>query len=90
MGCADCPFATIDFPIGAKDGSQSIFIADARGFAEFDLKFEPCLKPGDDQLAAALAVAYHSDGNTHGPSPGDRGSRSHVHLFAILANPDDE
>jgi hypothetical protein len=90
MGCADCPFATIDFPIGAKDGSQSIFIADARGFAEFDLEFEPCLKPGDDQLAAALAVAYHSDGNTHGPSPGDRGSRSHVHLFAMLANPDDE
>ena len=73
MGCADCPFATIDFPLGAKDGSQSSFIADAQGGAVFDAAFKPCLKLGDDQLGAALAIAYHSDGNTHGPSPGDMG-----------------
>jgi hypothetical protein len=88
MGCADCPFATIDFPVGAKDGSQSPFIADARGRAKFDASFKPCLKLGDDQLAAALAIAYHSDGNTYGRNPGDMGNKSHVHLFAVLPGPD--
>ncbi len=90
MGCADCPFATIDFPLGAKDGSQSSFIADARGGATFDASFEPCLKLGDDQLGAALAIVYHSDGNTHGPNPGDMGHNSHIQLFALLPGPDDD
>ncbi len=88
MGCAECPFATIDFPVGAKDGSQSAFIADVRGNAWFDAAFKPCLKPSDDQLAAALAIAYHSDGNTHGPNPGDMGHTSHVQLLAVLPGPD--
>ncbi len=90
MGCADCPFATIDFPVGAKDGSQSPFAADARGDALIDISFKPCLAPGDDQLAAALAIAYHSDGNTHGPSPGDMGNNSHVQLFVVLPGPGDD
>ncbi len=90
MGCAACPFATIDFPVGAKDGSQSPFAADARGNATFDAVFKPCLKLSDDQLAAALAIVYHSDGNTYGPSPGDMGSKSHVQLLVVLPGPDDE
>ncbi len=88
MGCAECPFATIDFPVGAKDGSQSPFAADARGNATFDASFKPCLKPSDDQLAAALGIAYHSDGKTYGPSPGDMGHTSHVQLFTVLPGPD--
>ncbi len=88
MGCAACPFATIDFPVGAKDGSQSQFAADARGNATFDAVFEPCLELSGDQLAAALAVAYHSDGNTHGPSPGDMGHTSHIQLLAVLPGAD--
>lgn len=87
MGCADCPFGSIDLPVGAKDGSQSSFAANARGSALFDVSFEPCLKPGDDQLAAALAITYHSDGNTYGPSPGERGHKSHVQLFTLLLGP---
>jgi hypothetical protein len=90
MGCAACPFATIDLPVGATDGSQSPFIADARGNATFEAAFKPCLGLSDDQLAAALAIAYHSDGNTHGPSPGDLGSRSHIQLFTLLPGPDGE
>lgn len=84
IDCADCPYATLDLPIGARDGSQSMFVADARGFAVYDATFKPCLKPSDDQLSAALAIAYHSDGNTHGPSPGAPGSRSHLQLLAVL------
>ncbi len=90
MGCAGCPFATIDFPIGARDGSQSAFVADARGNALFDASFEPCLKPGDDQLAAALAIAYHSDGETYGPSPGDLGAKTHIQLFTLLPDEGEE
>ncbi len=88
MGCAGCRFSTIDFPVGAKDGSQSAFIANARGIAWIDVSFKPCLKPSDDQLAAALAIAYHSDGNTYGPSPGEMGHKSHMQLFAVLPGPD--
>jgi hypothetical protein len=87
MGCAECPYATIDFPVGAKDGSQSAFVADVRGTGWIDVAFKPCLKPSDDQLTAALAIAYHSDGNTHGPSPGEMGHTSHVQLFAVLPGP---
>ncbi len=90
MGCADCPFATIDLPVGAKDGSQSGFVADRRGNALIDISFKPCLKLSDDQLAAALAIAYHSDGNTYGRNPGDMGSKSHVQLFVVLPGPDDD
>jgi len=90
MGCADCPFATIDFPVGAKNGSQSAFVADVRGRAWFDAKFKPCLKPSDDELASALAIAYHSDGNTHGRNPGEMGHTSHVQLFAVFPSPDEK
>jgi hypothetical protein len=90
MECADCPFATIDLPVGAKDGSQSGFVTDAHGDALFDASFKPCLVPGDDQLAAALAIAYHSDGNTYGPNPGDKGHKTHIQLFTLLPGPDDK
>ena len=79
-----------DLPVGAKDGSQSAFVADVRGTGWIDVAFKPCLKPSDDQLTAALAIAYHSDGNTHGPSPGEMGHTSHVQIFAVLPGPDEE
>ena len=63
-------------------------VADVRGTGWIDVAFKPCLKPSDDQLTAALAIAYHSDGNTHGPSPGEMGHTSHVQLFAVLPGPD--
>lgn len=84
MGCADCPFATIDFPVGAADGSQSPFKADAQGNATYAATFTPCIQLGTDRFAAGLAIAYHSDGKTHGPTPGQLGSASHVQLFTVL------
>jgi hypothetical protein len=84
MGCVDCPFATLDLPVGAADGSQSPFTADASGNASFDAKFTPCLQLGSGNLMTMLAIAYHSDGNTYGPTPGPMGYVSHVQLFVGL------
>ena len=84
MGCKDCPFATVDFPMGDSDGSQSVFQTDANGNADFALDFSPCLQMSNKRLMAMLAIAYHSDGNTYGPSPGPFGIGSHVQLFTGL------
>jgi hypothetical protein len=84
MGCEDCPFSTIDFPMGGGDGSSSIFTAGSDGGADYQASFEPCLEMSDDRLMAMLAIAYHSDGNTYGPGPGPMGLGSHVQLFVGL------
>ena len=78
------PFTTYDLPMGSRDGSDSIFIADRQGNARYDVSFEPCLQGGADQLAAGIAIAYHSDGQTYGAVPGEFGNKTHVHLFALL------
>ena len=36
------------------------------------------------QLAAVLAIAYHSDGKTYGVLPGPFGQKTHVQLFTML------
>ena len=84
MGCKDCPFATVDFPMGTPDGAQSVFTADANGNARFNLSFKPCLELSGERLMAMLAIAYHSDGNTYGPDPGPFGRGTHVQLFTGL------
>ena len=76
------PFSSYDLPVGDRDGSQSVFIADAQGNAVYTLGFEPCLQGTGNQLVAGVAIAYHSDGKTYGDHPGSFGDASHVHLFA--------
>jgi hypothetical protein len=84
------PFnGTLDVPLGDRDGSQSVFKTDARGRAVLDITFEHCLQFSDNQLVSALAIAYHSDGQTYGGSPGPFGKATHVQLFAMLPNVDD-
>ena len=77
-------FHTYDMPVGAPDGSESIFTADEKGNAVYEASFEPCLQGTTPQLMAGLAIAYHSDGETHGYEPGPMGNKSHVHLFAAI------
>jgi hypothetical protein len=84
MGCADCPFSTIDFPMGARDGSQSMFKAGADGKATYAASFSPCLTLGNDTLFSGMALAYHSDGKTYGRGPGEPGNKMHVQIFAGL------
>ncbi|MEM1428380.1 MAG: hypothetical protein AAGG09_02870 [Pseudomonadota bacterium] len=79
------PFiGTFDLPAGAFDGSQSVFIADANGAATFDQTFETPLQLSGEQLAAGLAVNWHSDGKTYGVEPGAFGLNAHIQLFSGL------
>ncbi len=79
------PFTgTLDLPLGARDGSESGFVADKQGNANFKHTFEPCLQMSDTWTTSMLAVAYHSDGKMYGGSPGSFGLNSHVPLFVML------
>ena len=74
----------LDLPIGDRDGSQSIFTTDENGNANFKIRFETCLQMTERQIAALLAIAYHSDGKTYGVLPGPFGQATHVQLFTML------
>lgn len=83
------PFSGIlDLPLGARDGSESVFVADADGNAEFVHSFTPGLEMSDVWTTAMLAINYHSDGRTYGGLPGDFGLNAHVPLFVMLPNRD--
>ncbi len=79
------PFkGTIDLPYGSRDGSQASFTADADGSARFEERTDSCLQLSAEQLMAGLAIAYHSDGQTHGGHAGDFALNSHVQLLTML------
>jgi len=81
------PFTgTLDIPLGERDGSQSVFVADANGKANLDIRFERCLQLGENQLMGGLAIAYHSDNQTYASDPGHFGKTTHVQVFAMLPN----
>ncbi len=82
------PFiGTFDLPVGALDGSQSVFTADADGNAVFERTLASCLQLTGSQLASGLALNWHSDGQTYGPLPGDFGLNAHIQLFTVLPVP---
>ena len=79
------PFSgTLDIPLGARDGSTSVFVADPDGKAAFNHTFKPCLQMSDVWLSSMLAINWHSDGRTYAAYPGDFGYNAHVPLFLIL------
>ena len=83
------PFSgTLDLPLGARDGSESVFRADANGEAKFRHTFTPGLEMSDVWTTAMLAINYHSDGKTYGAFPGNFGLNSHIPLFVMLPNRD--
>jgi LPXTG-motif cell wall-anchored protein len=87
MWCALVPSAPNTrpqlLPCGAPDGSQNVFKADAQGNGAFDLNMK-ALPDTTPEQATVIAPAYHSDGKTHGASPGDFGLNSHVQLIFKL------
>ena len=79
------PFTgTLDLPLGARDGSESVFVADEHGNAKFVHSFSPGLQFSDVWTTSVLAIAYHSDGKTYGGSPGAPGLHSHIPLLVML------
>ncbi|MEH6575718.1 MAG: hypothetical protein V7731_01455 [Amphritea sp.] len=79
------PFTgSLDVPLGARDGSESVFLADSEGNADFVHSFSPCLQLSDVWTSSMLAVNWHSDGKTYGGHPGPFGSASHIPLFVML------
>ncbi|MDX1419122.1 MAG: hypothetical protein R3181_04070 [Rubricoccaceae bacterium] len=79
------PFTgTLDLPLGARDGSESVFTADANGEARFEHTFQPCLQMSDTWTTSMLAINYHSDGKTWGGHPGHFGLDAHIPLFVML------
>ena len=82
---ATTPFSgALELPLGARDGSTSIFTADADGNAAFNHQFKPCLQMSDVWTTAMLAINYHSDGKTYAALPGDFGLNAHIPLFLML------
>jgi hypothetical protein len=86
----------VDNPLGAADGSQSVFRADQDGNARVQVAWPACIPAatagpgiGPDGQAHFLAIAWHRDGLTHGASPGPFGQTVHLQLFGLVrgANP---
>ncbi|MDF1701982.1 MAG: hypothetical protein P1V36_12565 [Planctomycetota bacterium] len=79
------PFSgALELPLGARDGSESVFVADAEGKAKFVHSFKPGLEMSDVWTTSMLAINYHSDGKTYGGLPGDFGLNAHIPLFVML------
>lgn len=79
------PFSgTLDLPLGARDGSESVFVADENGEAHFEHSFSPGLEMSDVWTTAMLAINYHSDGKTYGGLPGAFGLNAHIPIFVML------
>ncbi|XWN32679.1 MAG: hypothetical protein ROR55_06140 [Devosia sp.] len=79
------PFiGTYDLPFGARDGSENTFVADEDGNARFTRKITPCLQLSGEHLVSDLAIAWHSDGATYGPLPGEFSTKTHVQLYVGL------
>ena len=73
-----------DTPLGSRDGSENTFTADEHGAARFVREITPCLQLTGEQLISELAIAWHSDGKTHGPKPGEFSTKTHVHMYVPL------
>jgi hypothetical protein len=80
-------FKVVDRPLGAPDGSQNAFKADANGNATFSVTFPSCLEDTSKETATLIVTAYHSDGQTYGPVPGNFGSVTHVQNIAVVPPP---
>ena len=79
------PFiGTYDLPMGARDGSESVFQTDPSGTAVVARTFKPCLQLSGEHLMSELAIAWHSDAKTYGPVPGEFSTKTHVHMYTGL------
>ncbi|MCK5661096.1 MAG: hypothetical protein KAH86_07020 [Methanosarcinales archaeon] len=76
----------VDLPCGAQDGSENVLMADAQGNSDINITLKT-LTESSTETRTVIALAYHSDGKTHGDSPGDFGLNSHVQLLYMMPPP---
>ncbi len=76
-------FLMLNKACGPEDGSTNAFTADEEGSIEFSMDTW-ALEDTSAETVSVLAVAYHSDDNTYGASPGTFGLNSHVQIFTML------
>lgn len=77
----------VDRPLGAANGSQNSFKADASGNGTFSATFPGCLEDTSKETATLIVTAYHSNGETYGSAPGDFGRVTHVQNIAMVPPP---
>ncbi|NJL58172.1 hypothetical protein HC928_25945 [bacterium] len=73
----------VDEPCGAVDGSEASIIVDENGSATYIVEM-PALPGSTEDALTLLSVAYHSDGQTYGASPGEFGGNTHVQIYAVV------
>ena len=78
----------VNLACGEPDGSQNTFITDAEGNGSIAMTLPPRLDSSDERLSV-FGIAYHSDGQTYGDSPGDFGRVTHTQLVAPVPGPMD-
>ena len=74
------PTVLKEVPCGAPDGSENTFIADEEGNGNIYLEMD-ALPISTNAIIQEIAVAYHSDGLTHGESVGEFGKNAHIQLL---------
>ena len=78
------PYTGLVWPLGARDGTQSVFKVNAQGDAEYEAVIESCLQLSGLQTNSGLAIAFHSDRKTYGFQPGAFGVVTFTHLAGIF------
>lgn len=66
-----------EMPCGAPDGSENTLIAGPDGKGEIVIEIDT-FPPSTDEVFYEIALAYHSDGQTYGSSPGEFGFNVHA------------
>jgi len=74
-------------PVGASDGSENGFKADAAGNGTFHAEMKYLLPHSTNENRTLIVVRYQSDGKEPGPKPGDYGKIAHVQLLYRLPLP---
>lgn len=83
LWCIETNLVTFDMaddPCGAADGTENEFVADGDGSADFSMEID-AFPSSTDEVIYTVALAYHSDGQTYGASPGEFGRNVHVQLI---------
>lgn len=90
LWCMETNLVTFDMaddPCGAMDGSENEFVAGEDGSADFTMEIDT-FPPSTEEVIYTVALAYHSDGQTYGESPGEFGRNVHVQLIYDFLPPE--